>query len=460
MRVKSGHIIIILCLLSLLCTACGQSGTSVGGSSENSDDRSTQISTEAESVFETEPEFDLNIGTESEKEAESESGSELEEEPETESGSEPEKESGSEFEKESETESESESEKESESELESESEKEPESESEIPHTHSYSEKITVAPSCEKAGTKKFSCKCGDSYTEKIPATGHKYGDYKYNNDATYTADGTETSTCICGKKKIRTVKGTKLSYTYTNLDKSLYANDTATVRDLPSADGKKLGKLSKSEEVKVTGQCNETGWYRIDYKGNVGYVNSKYLQRDEKRDLLNAESLNPKASPIKETDELIDKIFAEIFTKNMTTYDKVKACYDYLINNCTYGLPYECDFGFQIYFEYGEEYYYTHYRDIEAYEILSTGLGVCDHYSSAFMVMMRKIGLNCQWVAGIQTNSSGESSGHAWTEIIIDGKAYIFDPQIEDRIVERKGKWIYDRFYKTYEELPGKYTKD
>ena len=31
------------------------------------------------------------------------------------------------------------------------------------------------------------------------------------------------------------------------------------------------------QEVTVTGQCNETGWYRIEFDGETAYVNDKYL---------------------------------------------------------------------------------------------------------------------------------------------------------------------------------------
>ncbi|MBQ6890047.1 MAG: hypothetical protein IJN53_03405, partial [Oscillospiraceae bacterium] len=40
------------------------------------------------------------------------------------------------------------------------------------HTHSYSEKVTTAATCDKAGVKTFTCSCGASYTEAIPALGH------------------------------------------------------------------------------------------------------------------------------------------------------------------------------------------------------------------------------------------------------------------------------------------------
>ena len=66
-------------------------------------------------------------------------------------------------------------------------------------------------------------------------------------------------------------------YTYTDLDKTMYAQKSVNVRDLPSTDGQKLGALALNQEVKVTGQCAETAWYRIVYNDGVAYVSDKYL---------------------------------------------------------------------------------------------------------------------------------------------------------------------------------------
>lgn len=41
------------------------------------------------------------------------------------------------------------------------------------HTHSYQEKVTKNATCTEKGIKTFTCECGDSYTEEIPAAGHK-----------------------------------------------------------------------------------------------------------------------------------------------------------------------------------------------------------------------------------------------------------------------------------------------
>lgn len=44
----------------------------------------------------------------------------------------------------------------------------------VPHTHSYSSVITQAPTCIMPGVKTFSCSCGDSYTQSVPASGHSW----------------------------------------------------------------------------------------------------------------------------------------------------------------------------------------------------------------------------------------------------------------------------------------------
>lgn len=73
----------------------------------------------------------------------------------------------------------------------------------------------------------------------------------------------------------------KVTYTYKSLNKTMYATQSVNVRSIPSTEGNKLGGLSYAEEITVTGQCNETGWYRINYKGQEVYVSNKYLA-DEK----------------------------------------------------------------------------------------------------------------------------------------------------------------------------------
>lgn len=72
-----------------------------------------------------------------------------------------------------------------------------------------------------------------------------------------------------------------LTYTFEDMDATKYAKSTVNVRSLPNTDGEKLGGLSTNDEVKVTGKCTETGWYRIEYSDGIAYVSNEYLV-DEK----------------------------------------------------------------------------------------------------------------------------------------------------------------------------------
>lgn len=48
-------------------------------------------------------------------------------------------------------------------------------------------------------------------------------------------------------------------YTYSELSQTMYAKSAVNVRDLPSTDGKKIGSLKASQEITVTGKCDQTG---------------------------------------------------------------------------------------------------------------------------------------------------------------------------------------------------------
>lgn len=66
----------------------------------------------------------------------------------------------------------------------------------LSHEHSYTETVEE-PTCTEAGLKTFTCSCGKTYTETIPAIGHNYQPVVVN--PTCVSIGYETSTCQnCG----------------------------------------------------------------------------------------------------------------------------------------------------------------------------------------------------------------------------------------------------------------------
>ncbi|MBQ3154364.1 MAG: transglutaminase domain-containing protein [Clostridia bacterium] len=152
---------------------------------------------------------------------------------------------------------------------------------------------------------------------------------------------------------------------------------------------------------------------------------------DKIRRLLNSAVLHPYVADHPELDAAVKALFDELFEPGMDTYDKVKACYDWVIDNTSYKRP-----------------SHEKYNDLHcAYQLIRDGIGTCDCYSNAFAVMMRYIGLECYVVEGTTSANGGGYTGHEWTTIKIGEDFYVFDPQVEDAIAGRNGgKVNYLRF--------------
>lgn len=82
------------------------------------------------------------------------------------------------------------------------------------HKHSYTETVTTEPTCTKEGEKTYTCKCGDSYTKPISATGHNYvdgectycGEKDPEHEHSYTEEITKKPTCTEKGEKTYTCK--------------------------------------------------------------------------------------------------------------------------------------------------------------------------------------------------------------------------------------------------------------
>lgn len=66
-------------------------------------------------------------------------------------------------------------------------------ETHVTHKHNYVTTITKEPTCTEAGEKKYTCTCGDSYTEEIPAKGHHFEDGECTDCGEKEADPYETA---------------------------------------------------------------------------------------------------------------------------------------------------------------------------------------------------------------------------------------------------------------------------
>lgn len=123
------------------------------------------------------------------------------------------------------------------------------------HTHSYSLTSETAPSCTVAGKKIYRCSCGDSYTEDIPATGHKSVKVK-GKAATCTKPGlTDGAKCsVCGKvlKAQTVIKATGHKYV-TAVEKATLTKDGARITKCAHCNAVKAKTaIAKVESVKLT----------------------------------------------------------------------------------------------------------------------------------------------------------------------------------------------------------------
>ena len=139
--------------------------------------------------------------------------------------------------------------------------------------HSYDEgTVTTQPTCEKDGVKTFACTaCGHTYTEKVSATGHNYGDEIAEVAATCTATGTKAhyECANCGKLFVD-VNGRKIQVTENYLTIALVPHTVVTdeaVEPTCTATGLTEGKkcsvcgeiLTAQEEIPAKGHSYDNG---------------------------------------------------------------------------------------------------------------------------------------------------------------------------------------------------------
>lgn len=86
-----------------------------------------------------------------------------------------------------------------------------------------------------------------------------------------TAIPTATSTPIPSQKP---------EYTYKEMSSvDMWATTGVNMRTLPSTEGERILVVSKGTKVVVTGQCIETGWYKVSFDGKNGYICNDYLSK-------------------------------------------------------------------------------------------------------------------------------------------------------------------------------------
>ncbi|MCD7854117.1 MAG: S-layer homology domain-containing protein [Clostridiales bacterium] len=141
-----------------------------------------------------------------------------------------------------------------------------------------------------------------------------------------------------------------------------------------------------------------------------------------------------------ELDGYLSSIISKITNSDMTKEEKLYACYEYMRDN----------------FKYQKGSIYSNGSsgwDVdEALKIFSKGKGNCYSFASGFTHLAREIGYDAVPIAGQVPSARSGLTAHGWTEIVIDGVTYVFDPEL----AMANG---YDLFKKTYSQTAIAYYK-
>lgn len=201
--------------------------------------------------------------------------------------------------------------------------------------------------------------------------------------------------------------------------------------------------LNSLKPVDVEEETESSSSSSSSNKGNSSSSSSSssYAPSGSIESILNSAKLNPTKTGYPTLDNYATSVLNSVTNDSMSTYEKVKAVYDWIINNMSYQL------GFVI----GEEIdslintYGFYERDAVQVFLATNGFGThkgsCDNYSAMFVVLTRRIGLESYPISAI-TNTGG---GHTTVNIKINGKWYNFDPQREDNSL-KNGKITYLAF--------------
>ena len=147
------------------------------------------------------------------------------------------------------------------------------------HEHSYTKTVLSNATCTTAGTVKYTCSCGDSYTETITATGHKSSAWITDKAASIGVKGSKHKECTVCKKVLETAEipalsRISISKASVTLSTSIYAYDGKAKK--PGVTVKLNGKTLKNGTDYTVSYSNNTkvGTAKVTIKGKGNYTGS------------------------------------------------------------------------------------------------------------------------------------------------------------------------------------------
>lgn len=166
---------------------------------------------------------------------------------------------------------------------------------------------------------------------------------------------------------------------------------------------------------------------------------------EKMKTLLNSVELQPQRTGYPAVDALLEEIVAPYASSD--NYTKILNAYDWTVKNINFSwAPYSQDYApaydcfnvtYDLEYEEGLEESVPFEMVNRAYHALSQREGVCYDYAAVMTLLARYIGFESYLHTGLFTFEAGYGSGdghHGWSELVIDGVSYIFDPQRDYRL--------------------------
>lgn len=147
---------------------------------------------------------------------------------------------------------------------------------------------------------------------------------------------------------------------------------------------------------------------------------------------------------------LVEQTAAKIEKPGMTEYERVKAAFDYMIENTVLDEP----IGPALWRVHGGGEEPIPFIEQRALSPLRFGVGMCEDYAAALTLLLRGLDLEAQYVPGLTYSLEGHLVDHAWTVVRIDGVWYHLDCQLEDNI-SRRGTVRYRYFLRSDATMAG-----
>lgn len=187
--------------------------------------------------------------------------------------------------------------------------------------------------------------------------------------------------------------------------------------------------------------------------GNRVQAAGDAMSLESVKKLLNSAELHPQRTGYLEFDRLLEEMVSPY--ENRDTYTKLKALYDWTVENITYSWEgYSQDWA-PAYDKFTLTYRLTYETGLpeaiprevidRSYHALTARRAVCYDWGALFAVMARYVGIESYVHTGILRIGTW-TGHHGWTVLKIGGTEYIFDAQQDNRLLGLYGYNPHEHF--------------